>query len=363
MNDNTHQHLYCVIMCGGIGTRFWPRSRRQRPKQFIDILGTGRSLLQMTYDRLLPLVDPSHVILVTNAQYVPLINEQLPQVPAANILAEPARRNTAPCIAWAANHIKALDPQAIMLVTPSDHLITRQVAFLEALERGIEFVEDNDALLTIGIKPTRPETGYGYIQIGREVEPGIRAVKTFTEKPDRELAQVFIETGEFFWNSGIFLWKATDILAALALHNPDMAALFDAGAHCYGTPGEADFISRTFPACMGISIDYAVMEKARNVYVHCADPGWSDLGTWTSLYEESPRNSDANVTQGCRVLAYNSRGNIFTAGSERLVVVDSLQDYIVADDGDVLLICPRANEQRMRLMVGDVKEKYGDRFL
>lgn len=350
-------------MCGGIGSRFWPRSRTDRPKQFIDILGTGRSLLQMTYERLLPMVAPENFILVTNQLYADTIKEQLPDIPSSNILLEPARRNTAPCIAWAANHVKALDPEAIMLVTPSDHLITREVQFLTSLQHGVDFVMNNDALLTLGITPTRPETGYGYIQVGKEVEPGINKVKTFTEKPDHDLAQVFIETGEFFWNSGIFLWKATDILRALEQHTPDIAALFAQGADKYATVEEVAFIDQTFPACPAISIDYAVMEKAPNVYVHCANLGWSDLGTWTSLYENSPRDKNTNVATNCRVLAYNSHGNIFTAHQDKLIVVDSLEDYIVADDDDVLLICPRENEQRIKLMVNDAKEKYGNRYI
>ena len=358
-----NSHRYCVIMCGGIGSRFWPYSRSIRPKQFIDFMGTGRSMLQMSYDRILSIVPRENILVVTNVLYAPLVKEQLPDIDDSCILLEPARRNTAPCIAWAAHHIAARDPQASMIVTPSDHLITREKEFEQSILRGFEFVEQNDALLTLGIKPSRPETGYGYIQIGKEVEPGILKVKTFTEKPNRELAEVFIESGEFFWNSGIFLWTAKSIIKALHENAPDINSIFEQGADVFAGQGEKEFIASNFPACMGISIDFAVMEKASNVYVECVDFGWSDLGTWSALYDNSPRNRDSNVTQNCRVLAYNSTGNIFAVQGEKLIVVDGLKDYIIADAGDVLLVFPQSEEQRIRHMVNDVKEKYGDKFL
>lgn len=360
----TDPHRYCVIMCGGIGSRFWPYSRTARPKQFIDFLGTGRSLLQMSYDRILPLVSPSHIIVVTNESYADLIREQLPDLDPDNILFEPARRNTAPCIAWATWHIAATDPDASILVTPSDHLITREPIFLDCLIKGFEFIENNDALLTLGIKPTRPETGYGYIQIGHEVEPGIDKVKTFTEKPDLELARVFVESGEFYWNSGLFLWRASSIMKAFRKLTPDLVGAFDSHSELFCTEKEDEFIRKTFPMCPSISIDYAIMEKARNVFVECADFGWTDLGTWGSLYENSPKNREKNVTQNCSVIAYNSEGNIFAVSDRnKLVVVDGLNDYIIADSGDVLLICPKSEEQRIKQMVNDVEIRFIDRFL
>lgn len=349
-------------MCGGIGSRFWPYSRADRPKQFIDFFGTGRSLLQMSYDRILNIVDPKNVIVVTNAQYAPLVRRQLPDIDPDQILLEPARRNTAPCIAWAAWHIAARDPQASMIVTPSDHLITREQEFEKSIIRGFGFVEKNDALLTLGITPTRPETGYGYIQVGQQVEEGINKVKTFTEKPDRELAKVFIDSGEFFWNSGIFLWSAAAIKRAMTEYAPDIAALFEQGTGLYNTLAERDFIDKNFASCVGISIDFAVMEKASNVYVECVNFGWNDLGTWSALYDNSPKNRDANVTQRCNVLAYNSTGNIFAVNGEKLIVVEGLTDYIVADSGDVLLICPKSEEQRIKNMVNDAKIAYGDKY-
>lgn len=350
-------------MCGGIGSRFWPYSRESRPKQFLDFLGTGRSLLQLSFDRISSLVPPENVLVVTNAQYKPLISEQLPELPDDNILLEPARRNTAPCIAWAAYHIAARDPEASIIVCPSDHLITRDEVFRDAILKGFEFVETHDALLTLGITPTRPETGYGYIQVGEKVEGDICRVKTFTEKPKLELAKVFLETGEFFWNSGIFLWSAKTIIRELITNAPDVANVFEKGRHLFGTPAERQFIEENFPGCVGISIDFAVMEKAKNVYVECVSFGWNDLGTWSALYDNSPKNRDANVTQNCRVLAYDSTDNIFAVKDDKLVVVAGLSGYIVADRGDVLLICPKAEEQKIKQMVNDVKMTFGDKYI
>lgn len=350
-------------MCGGIGSRFWPYSRESRPKQFLDFLGTGRSLLQMSFDRISSLVPPENVLVVTNAQYKPLISEQLPELPDDNILLEPARRNTAPCIAWAAYHIAARDPEASIIVCPSDHLITRDEIFRDAILKGFEFVETHDALLTLGITPTRPETGYGYIQVGEKVDGDICRVKTFTEKPKLELAKVFLETGEFFWNSGIFLWSAKTIIRELIANAPDVANVFEKGRHLFGTPAERQFIEENFPGCVGISIDFAVMEKAKNVYVECVSFGWNDLGTWSALYDNSPKNRDANVTQNCRVLAYDSTDNIFAVKDDKLVVVAGLSGYIVADRGDVLLICPKAEEQKIKQMVNDVKMTFGDKYI
>ena len=352
-------------MCGGIGSRFWPYSRSSRPKQFIDFLGTGRTLLQMSFDRILPLVPKENVLIVTNEQYAPLVREQLPELAESQILLEPARRNTAPCIAWAAYHIAAIDPEASIIVAPSDHLITRENIFVDSLERGFRFVETHDALLTLGIRPSRPETGYGYIQVGQPVDgvDGICKVKTFTEKPKLELAQVFVESGEFFWNSGIFLWSAKNIIRELGLHAPNVAAAFEKGIDAFGTPAERSFIEQNFPGCLSISIDFAVMEKSQCVYVECVDFGWNDLGTWSALYDNSPKNRDGKVTQNCNVLAYNSSGNIFAVNGEKLIVADGLKNYIVADAGDVLLICPKAEEQRIKQMVNDAHLAFGEKYL
>ncbi len=358
------QHRYCVIMCGGIGSRFWPYSRVERPKQFIDFLGTGRSLLQLTFDRISRIVPSKNIFFITNEAYDGLVREQLPEAEPANILLEPARRNTAPCIAWAAWHIAALDPQASMIVLPSDHVITREDEFAASVIRGFEFVERNDALLTLGITPVRPETGYGYIQIGQSVEEKINKVKTFTEKPPLDLAKVFVESGEFFWNAGIFLWRADVIKAALFKNAPDVAAVFEkASDGVFVDPAkEKEFIEKEFSSCVSISIDYAVMERADNVYVETVSFGWSDLGSWSALYDLSPKNGDGNVTQNCTVLSYNSHGNIFAIRGEKLIVAEGLEDYIIAEADGVLLICPKAKEQKIKQMVIDAKMKFGDKY-
>lgn len=358
-----NKHRYCVIMCGGIGSRFWPYSRTSRPKQFIDFFGTGRSLLQMSYDRILPIVPKENIIVVTNSQYADLVKEQLPELNENQILFEPARRNTAPCIAWASYHINKIDKDASMIVTPSDHLITRERDFEKSIITGFEFVENNEALLTLGIKPSRPETGYGYIQIGQPVDDTILKVKTFTEKPDRELAKVFLQSGEFFWNSGIFLWRTSTIIESFNHLAPEISRVFEEGKPYYDTPEESKFINEKFPGCMNISIDYAIMEKSKRVYVECVDFGWNDLGTWSALFDNSPKNRDGNVTQNCKVVSYDSSGNIFAVSEDKLVVVDGLKDYIIADAGDVLLICPKANEQSIKQMVNDTKIKFGDKYL
>jgi len=359
-----NKHRYCVIMCGGIGSRFWPYSRTRLPKQFIDFLGTGRTLLQMSFDRIRNLIPSENIIIMTNERYADFVHKQLPEVHESRILFEPARRNTAPCIAWAAWHIAARDPEASMIVTPADHVITREAEFEASILTGFDFAERNNALLTLGIEPTRPETGYGYIQIGDNVEGCISKVKTFTEKPDIELAKVFIDSGEFFWNSGIFIWKAKAIREALNRYVPDIAAVFEtADKETYlNKNAENEFIATAYPSCISISIDYSVMEKADNVYVETVTFGWSDLGTWSALYDLSPKNNDANVTQNCNVLSYNSRGNIFAVRGEKLIVVDGLEDYIVADADGILLICPKSHEQEIKRMVTDTKVKFGDRF-
>ncbi|MDE6715743.1 MAG: mannose-1-phosphate guanylyltransferase [Muribaculaceae bacterium] len=354
---------YCVIMCGGIGSRFWPYSRTDKPKQFIDFLGTGRSLLQMTFDRISRVVSPDNIIIVANKMYLDLIQQQLPQVRKENILLEPARRNTAPCIAWATNHIRAINPKASVIVAPSDHLVLREDAFERSIIHGFEFVESHDALLTLGIEPTRPETGYGYIQIGKEKYPGISEVKTFTEKPDLELAKVFLSSGEFFWNSGIFLWSVDTIYNALCKYAPEVMTVLDKESGVYASAKEMDFIDRNFTSCPSISIDYAVMEKADNVYVECVSFGWSDIGTWSALYDNSAQDSNRNVLQNCHGMMYRSEGNMVMTADKKVVVAVGINDYIIADAHDVLLICPKSEEQQIKHFVNDVKATLGDEYL
>ena len=358
-------HRYCVVMCGGVGSRFWPFSRSGMPKQFLDFFGTGRSLLQLTVDRILPIVDADRIILVTNSAYASIVREQLPEIKESNILLEPARRNTAPCICWAAHHIKALDPEASMLILPSDHLILKEEAFRQTIEEGFDFVEAGNRLITLGINPTSPATGYGYIQRGRQVEStsGIFKVKSFTEKPNLEMAKIFISTGEFSWNAGVFLWKASAILESFSKFDKETASIFEAGENVYGTSEEQRFIDEVFPNTPSNSIDYAIMEKADNVYVKTADLGWSDLGSWKALYDASPHNHEGNVTQNCKILAYDCKDTIFAVGGEKIVVAAGLDKYIVAENENAILIYPIDEEQRIRNVVTDVKTRFGEEFV
>ncbi len=350
-------------MCGGVGSRFWPYSRSNKPKQFIDFLGTGRSLLQMAVDRLEGIVPVENIIMLTNEQYAGLIMEQLPQLKPEQILLEPARRNTAPCNAWAAYHIKALNPAAKIMVCPSDHLILKQDEFRRCALSAFDFLETHDALLTFGVKPNRPETGYGYIQLGEAAGDGFAKVKTFTEKPNEDLAKVFVESGEFFWNSGMFFWSADSIIKAFHDYAPEIAQTFDNAAGVFGMLAEQTYINENYASCPNISIDFAIMEKAPNVYVEQVDFGWSDLGTWGSLYDNSPKNSDGNVTQNCKALLFNSHNNVIAVKGDKLVVASELNGYIVADVDDALLIVPKSDEQKLRTYVNEVKATFGDKYL
>lgn len=359
MNNNR----YCVVMCGGVGSRFWPYSRENKPKQFIDFFGTGRSLLQMTVERLSGIVPTENIIIMTNGKYADLIREQLPEIKPEQILLEPARRNTAPCIAWAAWHIASINADASIMVAPSDHLILNPVAYAEAVKLSFDFVESNSSsLLTLGITPSRPETGYGYIQVGKRLHGNFARVKTFTEKPNEELARVFLDSGEFFWNSGMFFWSAQAIIAAMRTHAAEIAVVMDRGASVMGTADEQAFMATNYEACPNISIDYAVMEKADDVCVQTVDFGWSDLGTWGALYDVSPKDREGNVVQNTRVVLHDCHDNVIAAKGDKLVVASGLHDYIIADTPDALLIIPKSDEQKLKLYVNDVRSKFGSRF-
>lgn len=351
---------YCVIMSGGVGSRFWPYSRKNLPKQFLDFFGTGRSLLQQTFERFNKVVPTENILIVTNELYANLVQEQLPRLHPSQILLEPSRRNTAPCIAWASNHIKALNPNANIVVAPSDHLILKEDEFITSIKNGLEFVGNNDKLLTLGIKPNRPETGYGYIQIAEKESDNLYKVKTFTEKPELELAKVLVASGEFYWNSGLFMWNVKSIIKALNKYLPDMMSKL--ASDTYGTPQEADFINEHFAACNNISIDYGVMEKADNVYVTLGDFGWSDLGTWGSLYDLSEKDSNGNVTLKCNTMLYESKNNIVVLPNGKLAVVAGMEGYLIAESDNVLLICPKDEESAIRKYVTDVQMKYGNDF-
>lgn len=371
---------YCVIMCGGAGTRFWPHSRDEYPKQFLDFFGTGRSLLQLTADRVTRLMPKENIFLLTNRRYAPLIREQLPDIPEANILKEPARRNTAPCICWAAHHIQAIDPDASIVILPSDHLILKEDAFVKTISAGFDFVSGGDRLLTIGIKPTSPHTGYGYIQFGAKVGGPVCSgtensdeigeicdnfykVRSFTEKPNEDMAKLFLQSGDFYWNAGMFLWRADSILKAFEKYDPETAAVFDKGAGVWGTPEEEKFIEENYPSAPSISIDYAIMEKADNVFVETADLGWSDVGSWKALYETSPKDQNGNVTQNSRVLENDCHDTIFAVRGDKIVVAAGLNDYIVADNGNALLIYPKELEQKIRQVVNEVRDKFGPDYV
>jgi len=349
-------------MAGGVGSRFWPISRTNTPKQFLDFFGTGRSLLQMTYDRFRTVIPPENILIVSNLIYKDTILQQLPEIQENQVLLEPHRRNTAPCIAYAVHRIKALTDTANIVVAPSDHLILKENEFKDILLRGLDFVQNNDSLLTLGIKPSRPETGYGYIQI-EEGAGDFHQVKTFTEKPNLELAKVFLETGEFYWNSGIFLWNLKTILKAFDALLPDIASKFAQGASLFNTDKEQAYINEVYSTCMNISIDYGIMEKAENVHVLCADIGWTDLGTWGSLYEMSDKDENKNVNLKSKTLFYNSKENIVVLPQGKLAVIDGLSGYLVAESDNVLLICKKDEEAKIRQFVNDVVLAFDGEFV
>ena len=359
MNKNN----YCVIMCGGVGSRFWPYSTEEKPKQFLDFFGTGRSLLQSTFDRFHKIIPSKNIYIVTNNTYSDIIKQQLPGLEDNQILLEPMRRNTAPAIAYAMYRIKAIDKNANMIVAPSDHLILNESQFLEDVEKGLQFVNNNAVLLTLGIKPSRPETGYGYIQVSEESKDGIHKVKTFTEKPNLELAKTFLQSGEFVWNSGIFMWNLQTIYNAFERFIPDICTRFNEGDSIFGSSKEREFIDTNFPFCPNISIDYGILEKADNVYVNISDFGWSDLGTWGSLHDVSEKDENYNASINCKTLFIESYDNVVTTPKDKLVVVQGLDGYIVAESEKALLICKKEEEQRIKHFVTDVKFRYGDDFI
>lgn len=359
-----NKNRYCIIMAGGIGSRFWPISRYTRPKQFLDILGTGKSFIRHTFERFASIIPAENFLVVTNATYKDQVLEHIPEISPDQILCEPVGRNTAPCIAYAAWRLHTIDPEATMIVTASDHLILNENEFCRVIERSADFAEKREVMMTIGIHPTRPDTGYGYIQVDNSSETfgAIHKVKTFTEKPNEELARTFVESGEFFWNSGIFVWKVSTILEALGRYLPDLQQMFDSIAPYYATPQEAQYIEQIYPECRNISIDFGVMEKADNVFVCGCECGWSDIGTWGSLYRYSPKDENGNVSPD-RSMLYDTQGCIIKTAPDKLTVIEGLKDYIVVDHDNVLMICPKANEQDIKRFIDDTKFKIGDEFI
>jgi mannose-1-phosphate guanylyltransferase len=345
-------------MAGGIGSRFWPLSTADRPKQFIDILGIGKTLLQLTFERFNKILPAENVFVVTSEKYKELVMEQLPQLKESQVLLEPIRRNTAPCIAYATYKILSICPSARIVVSPSDHLIMKEDLFLKEIEKGLQFAGENEVLVTLGILPSRPETGYGYIQVNEKLAynnfDNLYKVKTFTEKPDRAMAKVFVETGEFYWNSGIFLWSAFAIQKAFEKYLSEVNLLFEKGKKLLNTPDECFFINKSYSECPNISIDYGIMEKADNVYVLTADFGWSDLGTWGSLYENHPLDNKGNAVSGTKIFLYETEGCIVNLPQDKVAVIQGLKDYIVVESQNTLLICKKDDEQQIRQFVADV---------
>ena len=360
-------NIFCVIMAGGIGSRFWPYSRTGRPKQFLDILGTGQTLLQQTIGRYSKICPIENILIVSNEEYGPLILDQVPEIRPDQVLLEPLRRNTAPCIAYANQRIAMINPNATIIVAPSDHLISDEQEFDRVMLEGIRFTQSREVLLTLGIKPNRPETGYGYIQVnGSDALDGnkaLRKVKTFTEKPNLELAKIFVESGDFFWNSGMFIWSVGAITKAFEKYLPEIQSLFNDGLNLYGTPEEVNFIRHVYDACDRISIDYGIMEKADNVFVLCADFGWSDIGTWGSLYEHLPYDESSNGIGSGQAITFQANRNVIHAPKNKLTVVQGLNDFIIVDTDDVLLICRKEDEQQIRMMVDEVKSRGGEKFI
>ena len=360
----TDMNYYVAIMAGGIGSRFWPGSRINRPKQFLDILGVGKSLIQLTYERFLKLCPREHIFIVTNARYKELVKEQLPDLSDGQILCEPSRNNTAPCIAYAAFKLHGLNPNANFVVAPSDHIILDETAFVNTLQQGLTFTATNDALLTLGIQPSRPDTGYGYIRYEADTKNGVHKVLNFTEKPDLPRAQQFLDEGTYLWNAGIFVWKVGSIIKALERHVPAIFKTFDAIRGQLNTPQEQAIVDEVYPTTPKISIDYAIIEKASNVYTIPSNFGWSDLGTWNALHVEAQhRDEHNNVIFGSQVITENTSNCLIRTPDDKLVILKDLDDYIIVDEQDVLLIYPKSKEQEIKAVTKTVAEQNGERFL
>ena len=359
-----NKHHYVAIMAGGIGSRFWPMSRSNYPKQFLDILNTGETLIQQTFTRYIKLVPPQNVYIITSREYVELVKKQLPQLPEENILAEPSRKNTAPCIAYIAFKLFQKDPDAVMMAAPADNLIADADHFIKTAKKALDFVSNINALVTIGIKPTSPNTGYGYIQHdGPEVTPGVHKVKTFTEKPNLELAKTFVSSGDFLWNAGIFTWKVKNVLAAFEKFLPEMYDVFVAEKDNFNTAEEHASIERIYPQCTNISIDFGIMESADNVYVIPASFAWSDLGTWNSAWENMDKDYFQNAVAGDHVMVVDAKNCMVHVPNNKLVLLQGLEDYIVVDTKDVLLICKKDKEQEIKEYVAEVKRNKGEKYL
>ena len=358
------QHNYVAIMAGGIGSRFWPQSRVSYPKQFLDILNTGKTLIQWTFERYKQFIPAENIFVVTSQEYVHIVEQQLPEIPVQNIVAEPSRKNTAPCIAYMVFKLQQKDPDATLIITPSDHIVLDTDEFERISKEALSFANEHKAFVTLGIKPTYPNTGYGYIQHETgSVAPNVFKVKTFTEKPDLELAKTFIASGDFLWNAGIFVWKVNEVINAFEQYQPEMYELFATEHDNFNTTHEQEAIERIYPLCTNISIDYAIMEKADNVYVIPSSFGWSDLGTWNSAYENLEKDHLGNAVSANNVIVIDAVKCMVSAPPEKLLVLQGLNDFIVVDTPDVLLICQKEKEQAIKEFVSEVKRSKGDVYL
>ena len=358
MNSN----YYAILMAGGVGSRFWPVSTQGFPKQFHDMLGTGDTLIQKTFHRLSQLIPKENIFILTNAIYEDLVFQQLPGVTKRQVLLEPAMRNTAPCILYASLKIQKANPDAVMIVAPSDHWIEDEAKFTQNVQQAFDFCETNDALMTLGIQPTFPNTGFGYIEYDQSSIEAIKHVHQFREKPDYETAKSFIKQGNFLWNAGIFMWSVKSVVKAFQFHQPQLFELFEKGITIYNTEDEDLFIAENYGKSENISVDYAIMESSKNVYVLPAEFDWNDLGTWGSLYDKLEKDQEHNAVVNARTLTEDATGNMIMTKDNKIVVVDGLKDYIIVDKDEVLLIFPKSKEQDIKQTLQKVKDKFGENY-
>ncbi len=355
-----HKNNYAILMAGGVGSRFWPISMQDFPKQFHDMLGTGDTLIQKTFNRLANIIPEENIFILTNARYNDLVFEQLPSVTKRQVVLEPAMRNTAPCILYAALKIQKENEDAVMIVAPSDHWIEDETAFSNNVQTAFDYCAKNDALVTLGIKPTFPNTGYGYIEYEKTSISALKPVHQFREKPDYETAKTFLNQGNFLWNAGIFMWSAKTVVNAFKTNQPELFSLFEKGIPAYNTSEEANFIIENYAKAENISVDHAIMEKSENIFVIPATFDWNDLGTWGSLYDKLDKDDANNAIVNASVLAQDASGNMIRSPKHKVVVVDGLQDYIIVDKPDVLMIYPKSKEQDIKQVVQAVKSKFGN---
>lgn len=355
-----NKNYYAILMAGGVGSRFWPVSTEAFPKQFHDMLGTGETLIQKTFQRLSQSIPKENIFILTNERYNDLVFQQLPEITKRQVVLEPAMRNTAPCILYASLKIQKENPEAVMIVAPSDHWIENEAAFAKNVQEAFEFCENNNALMTLGIQPTFPNTGYGYIEYNTHSTETIKPVNQFREKPDYETAKGFIAKGNFLWNAGIFMWSVKTVIETFKTNQPELFNLFEKGNAVYNTEFEDDFIRDNYGKAENISVDYAIMEKSNNVYVLPATFDWNDLGTWGSLYDKLDKDDDNNAVVNARILTEGTSGNMIRTQKDKVVVVDGLKDYIIVDKDEVLLIYPKKKEQDIKKVLQKVKNNFGN---